>query len=109
MPERPEDRYSVDFLVYISWQDKAGVIRRGSGRCLDLSESGARLETQDRFEPRTNVLLHSEQFGRMGNASIRYCRRERMHYAVGLEFSAAFGLSDPVRKSILGGVLKAAY
>jgi hypothetical protein len=103
---RPEERYSVDFTVFLSWQDKAGVIRRGSGRCVDLSASGIKLETQDRYEPQTSVLVQCDQFGRMGNASIRYCRRERMKYAVGLEFTAAFGLGDPVRRKILTGVLK---
>lgn len=106
MPERPEERYSVDFVVFLSRQEKTGASRRGSARCVDLSASGAKLETQDRLEPRSNVLVNSEQFGRMGNASIRYCRREGMKYSVGLEFSSAFGLSDPMRQKILSGVLR---
>jgi hypothetical protein len=38
-------------------------------------------------------------------ASIRYCRREGMKYNIGLEFEVAFGLSDPVRRTILERVL----
>ena len=51
------------------------------------------------------VLMTSDQFGRMGNATVRYCRREGMKYVVGLQFSTAFGLSDPVRKAALDKVL----
>lgn len=104
--ERPEERYKVDFTVTLSWQDKAGLVRRGTGRCVDLSASGAKLETREPLAARANVLVNSEQFGRMGNASIRYCRREGMKYSVGLQFSAAFALGDPVRQKILSGVLR---
>jgi len=73
---------------------------------VDLSPSGAKLATQHRLEPRSQILVHSEAFGRMGMASIRYCRREGMKYSVGLEFGAVFELSDPVRKKILDRVLR---
>jgi len=102
---RPEERYDVDFQVFLSWQTANGVIHRVSGRCVDLSPSGAKLETIDQLEVRTGVLVHSEQFGRMGLASVRYCVRVGMKYEVGLQFTNAFLLSDPVRKKILDGVL----
>ena len=105
MKPQPEERYSVDFPVFVSWQDKSGVIRHASGRCVDLSASGAKLEVMDKLELRGIVLVHSEAFGRMGNATIRYCVRETMKYSVGLQFSMAFGLGDPVRRKILNGVL----
>lgn len=99
-----EERYDVDFQVFLSWQAKND-IHRVTARCVNLSSSGARLETRDRLELHTNVLVHSEQFGRMGMASIRYCARKNMVYEVGLQFSVTFGLSDPVRKKILDGVV----
>lgn len=73
---------------------------------MDLSPSGAKLETKDRLEPRSTIVVQSEQFGRMGMASIRYCNRAGMKYIVGLEFSSVFGLSDPVRRKILEKVLR---
>ena len=107
MPPRPE-RYHVDFAVYLSWQDREGVVRRVRGRCLDLSSSGIRIETKDKLTLHQMVLVQSDQFGRMGHASVRYCRREPMRYFVGLQFSAPFGLGDPVRRKILEGVLSGA-
>jgi hypothetical protein len=103
--KRPEERYDVDFPVLLSWQTANGLLHRVTGRCVDLSPSGAKLKTIDRLETGTGVLVHSEQFGRMGMANIRYCVRQGMKYEVGLQFSAAFGLSDPVRKKILERVL----
>jgi hypothetical protein len=106
MVPRPEERYLVDFPVFLSWQQRNGSIHRVPGRCVDLSPSGAKLETKDRLEPRSTIVVQSEQFGRMGMASIRYCNRNGMKYVVGLEFSSVFGLSDPVRKKILEKVLR---
>jgi hypothetical protein len=104
--KRPEDRHKVDFPVFLSFQGSGGM-QRVTARCVDLSPSGARLETKDRLAIRENVLVHSEKFGRMGLASIRYCVREGMKYSVGMQFSAILRLSDPVRKKILDGVLSA--
>ena len=99
-----EMRYRVDFSVYLSWQTKDSV-HRVMARCVNLSPSGAKVETKDRLELRTNVVVHSNHFGRMGVASIRYCTRKVMIYEVGLEFTTKFVLSDPTRKEILERVL----
>jgi hypothetical protein len=99
-----EERHEVDFPVFLSWEAN-NAIQRVMARCVNLSPSGAKLETKDRLEVRTGVLVHSDRFGRMGTASIRYCVRNVMKYEVGLQFSATFGLSDPVRRKILTSVL----
>lgn len=103
---RPEPRHPVDFPVVLAWQDRQGLRRSTSVRCVDLSASGARVETKDKFEPHTMVLVQSEQFGRMGNASVRYCNRDGMKYNVGLHFLSPLGLSDPVRRAALERVLR---
>jgi PilZ domain len=100
MLPRSEDRYPVDFQVFLTWE-RSGVMQRVVGRCVDISPSGARLETRDKLEARSTVLVHSEQFGRMGLASIRHCTRMGMRYDVGLRFNTAFGLSSPSRRQAL--------
>jgi hypothetical protein len=100
-----EERYEVDFPVFLSWQ-VGNAVQRVTARCVNLSPSGAKLETRDRLQPRTNVLVHSEQFGRMGTASIRYCTRQAMKYEVGLQFATPFARGDPVRRKILDGLLE---
>jgi hypothetical protein len=106
MRSRSEDRYRVDFQVFLTWQVN-GVTRRVIGRCVDLSPSGARLETRDKLTAHSTVLVHSEQFGRMGLASIRHCNRHGMKYDVGLQFSTVFGMSSPSRQRALEQVRRA--
>jgi hypothetical protein len=98
---RPETRYSVDFPVFLTWQDRLGAVRRLPARCSNLSASGAHVETTDPFAPYTQVLVSSENFGRLGHASIRYCRRQGMRYRIGLQFTSALVLSDAMRKKML--------
>src|SRR5580658_6172473 len=95
-----EERYEVDFPVFLTWEANRAV-HRVIARCVDLSPSGAKLETKNRIEVRANILVQSAYFGRMGMASIRYCARKGMNYEVGLQFAATFGLSDPARRKIL--------
>lgn len=104
---RPE-RYKVDFPVFIAWQDRQGIARRVMARCVDLSAAGANVEAKDQLASHSMVLISSDVFGRMGNASVRYCKRSGMKYNIGLHFTAPFQLSDPVRKEILQKVLRRA-
>lgn len=99
-----EERYEVDFPLFLSWQ-AGSAIHRVPARCVNLSSSGAKIETRDRLEIHTRILVESEHFGRMGTASIRYCTRKAMKYEVGLQFSSTFALSDPVRRKILDRLL----
>ena len=96
-----QQRYKVDFIVHIAWQDAKGLTRRTTGRCVDLSAAGVQVETKDVFIARSMVLLTSDSFGRLGNAVVRYCRRAGMKYQVGLSFTSLLQLSDPVRQKLL--------
>jgi hypothetical protein len=58
------------------------------------------------MEPGTGVTVQSDEFGRMGHATVRHVQRDKMQYLVGLRFGAAFGLGDPARRKILESVLK---
>jgi hypothetical protein len=97
---RPEPRYRVNLPVYLMWQQKDGTVRRSAGKCLNLSASGALVETDYPLEPQTGLIVHSESFGRIGHAAVRYCRRQTMKYQVGLLFTASLGLADSVRRRI---------
>ncbi len=96
-----QQRYKVDFIVHIAWQDAKGLTRRTTGRCVDLSAAGAQVEAKDQFAARTMVLMTSDAFGRLGHAVVRYCRRAGMKYQVGLQFTSLLQLSDPVRQRLL--------
>lgn len=101
MEEKP---YSVNFAVSLMWEEKSGALRRVGGRCLNLSPEGMRIETRDRLGTGTAVLVLSP-FGRMGYATVRYCRLEAMKCMIGLSFSRAYALEEPARRRILEKVL----
>jgi hypothetical protein len=102
---RPE-RYKVDFPVFLQWQDRAGIPHRLTAQCVDLSAAGAQVEAKEQLPAQTMVLLTSECFGRMGNATVRYCRRTAMKFKIGIHFSAQLQLGDPKRQEILATVLR---
>ncbi len=95
---RPEVRYRVNLKVYLTWQDATGTVRRCPAKCVDLSASGARLETIDPMAKHLQVIMSSENFTRMGHATVRYCAREGMKYRVGLQFTSLLTLSDAMRQ-----------
>lgn len=99
--KRTNERFLVDLPVFLSWQDSTGLLRRTSARCTDLSESGASVVTVERLEPKTIVAIGSELLGRLGQASVQYCRRVKMKNRIGLRFSAPFRLGDPARQRVL--------
>ena len=100
-----EKRYAVSFTVTLMWQDKSGAIRRVVGRCVNLSSEGIKVESTERLDEGTVVLVSSGEFGRMGHATVRYYRRQMLKGLAGLRFSTAYGLEDPARRKILAGVL----
>jgi len=103
-----EQRFAVDFTVSLTWQVKGGAQRRARGRCRDLSAEGLKIEIVDTLPKETLVLVESNEFGRMGIATVRYCQRYGMKCVVGMKFSAAFGLGDPARKKVLDRILREA-
>ena len=100
-----EARFSVNFAVSIMWQTKSGLVRRITGRCVDLSPDGIGVEATDRLDKDVMVLVTSHEFGRMGMANVRYCQRYAMKCVIGMRFGAPFGLGDPARKKILERVI----
>jgi hypothetical protein len=105
MKIKREERYQVDFPVFLTLQ-AGSVSRRINARCIGLSRSGAMLETLDRLEKGAMVLVMSEQFGRMGLASVRYCTRTAIKYRIGLNFGTGLLLNDPSRREMLEKVLR---
>jgi hypothetical protein len=100
-----EPRFAVSFSVQLNWQEKSGALQRVSARCVDLSSEGMKVEVRDRLAPGTTVLVASNEFGRMGNTLVRYCRRDKMHFMAGLRFGTAFSLSSPGRQKTLESIL----
>lgn len=93
-----KNRFQCNSVIVVSWQE--GEINRTiRGRCIDLSESGAKLEICERLPARTSVYLRSDKDGIMGHASVRYCTRAGMKFVVGLQFGRSLAAGDKGRQS----------
>lgn len=90
-----DEQFPIGFAVVLMWQEKSGTVRRVTGRCLDLSQEAMEIETMDRVIAGTMVLVTSDEFGRMGYLSVRYCQRDRMRCVVGLKFCLPFKPGKP--------------
>jgi PilZ domain len=73
--------------VQIIWQDRSGTDRIISGRSLDISTSGLRIEVSEPLDHHSYVTVQSPALGVHGRASVRSCTRKGIKYIVGLEFS----------------------
>jgi len=82
---RRHQRHPIDCDVTLSWQEHHGQTRALRARGLDLSESGARLETTDPVAPGSYVYVRLEQYGFGGTAIVRHCMRLGARCIIGLE------------------------
>jgi hypothetical protein len=73
--------------VQVVWQDRSGVDRFVTGRSLDISPSGMRVEVSQAIDKQTYVTLQCVALGLRGTASVRSCTRKGTKYILGLEFS----------------------
>jgi hypothetical protein len=84
---RRHARAAKSVPVSIVWRDRTGADKFITGRSLDISESGMRVEVSDPVEKQTYVTLQSSPLGLHGTASVRTCTRKGLKYVLGLEFS----------------------
>ena len=101
---RRHARLPFDVRMQVSWKDAGGRVRNLRARCLDLSVEGARLETDAPIPARACVYLHSARHGSLGAASVRYCVRHTLKYAIGLEFTESMPLAGVARRRRLAEI-----
>jgi hypothetical protein len=84
---RRHPRTRVEGGVQLSWTDQYGEQRFMTGRIIDVSETGMRIQTRERLVKLAYVSLRADQIALQGTASVRSCARQGSAYVVGLEFS----------------------
>jgi len=100
---RREERYPLVCALLISWQRASGESCTTRATCREVSLHGALVECGEPLTARSNVYLSAPSYGLMGNATVRYCRRQAMKFAVGLEFTWAAVLAEEGRKRMSPG------
>lgn len=103
---RRHRRVSFPAIARLSWQDEHGNYKFTRGRCLDVSQSGLRVELPEPMALRSYVTVQAEVLGITENASVRHCARAGGKYIVGLEFSSPLKVSDRSASKVLLRVLE---
>jgi hypothetical protein len=85
---RRHERAEQSSPVQIAWKDRSGADKYVSGRSVDISPSGMRVEVSEPIDKQTYLTLQCLALGLHGTASVRNCSRKGLKYVLGLEFSA---------------------
>jgi hypothetical protein len=75
--------------VQIHWEVALGQPKHALGRCLDVSESGLRVELPEPIPTHANVLLQADQLNLRGPATVKHVERQGSKYILGLQLSQA--------------------
>lgn len=105
---RRHERVSFPGVVRLCWKDSIGNDKVASGRCIDMSVSGLRLEVPEALVERSYVSVKADSVGFAATASVRHCVRARGKFIVGLEFSSPLNASNPKVARLLGLALDGA-
>ncbi len=73
--------------MHLAWKNQQGNEEYASGRTVDISEAGMRVDLSLPVKVGTYVNFRSENFSLHGSASVRSCVRKGSRHMVGLEFS----------------------
>jgi len=84
---RRHRRKTVEVAVRLCWQDSSGIVRYSKGRCLEISESGLRVETSDPMPLRSYVNFQIDNPPFAGSGSVRHVTRSGLKFVIGLEFA----------------------
>ncbi len=91
--QRPEarrhERRRISCELSISWQDRSGNTKYMRARGLDLSETGAGIESDEQIEPHSYVFRNMDQSDVAGGASVRHCSKHGDKYVIGVELNDA--------------------
>ena len=95
-------RLPFEAPLQVSWKDSRGRVQSAKGKCLDISAEGAQIEMAVPLAARTGITLSCEHYGSLGTATVRYCSRKTLQYAIGVEFTASLSLACEARRRCLG-------
>lgn len=81
------ERKKVMTRATLGFNDHTGTAQVVRAKVVDASRAGACLETDVPVETRSFVQLMVDDPRFMSAASVRYCQRKKLRYAVGIEFT----------------------
>src|SRR5271154_2187221 len=85
-------------MVRLAWEDAQGQTKHAQGQCIDISESGMRIEVNTSIAPRTRIMINAERIKVSGSATVKHVERYGSKYILGLE------LSETLREKTLAAI-----
>jgi hypothetical protein len=82
--------------IRISWEEN-GQVRFAMTKCLDISESGLRIECPQPVRPGTRIQVGADRIQMAGSASVRHMVRNGSKYLLGVELSQVI-LQDAIKQ-----------
>ena len=73
--------------IRLSWEDERGQPKFVQAKCVDISESGLRVEVSQSIPVRTCLILRAERINLSGSATVRHSQRYGSKYILGIELS----------------------
>lgn len=86
---RRHDRIPFAGPVRICWEETHGPPKYALGKCLEVSESGMRIEVPEPIPPRSKISMRADAINFHGSATVKHVARRGSKYVVGLELSHA--------------------
>jgi hypothetical protein len=76
-------------LIQISWEDASGRSHFAQAKCVDISETGLRVEAPEPIPVSTSVMLRAGRINLAGASRVKHLDRYGSKYILGLELSQA--------------------
>lgn len=83
---RVSTRGTFETAAELAFRDARGKITQARGRCLDISESGARIAYSERIELPAVMQIRTEHDGVLRSGRVRHCTPHGSQYEIGIEF-----------------------
>lgn len=83
---RVSPRENLGTTADLSWRDGTGRITQARGRCLDVSEHGARVAYSEAIPLPAVMQIRTDGDGRLRTGIVRHCTPKGTQYEIGIEF-----------------------
>jgi hypothetical protein len=83
---RRHRRFASAGPIYISWEDR-GQPRYALAKCIDMSESGLRIEAPQSIPAGSTIQLRAERIQLAGAATVKHVTRKGSKYLLGIQLT----------------------
>jgi hypothetical protein len=77
--------------IRVGWSDSTGSPRFAVAKCIEVSESGIRIEVSVNIPERTVLQMNAERIKFAGSGTVKHTVRRGAKYILGLELSHSMG------------------